>query len=175
MIKYSKILFTNPAHITISGIEICYENLFKIINIFNLKQAVVEIDSLSADARLLAYIVEQGLCCNRTTISNDSVEICVRVQGSLLNQFLRLAIEEGPEYIFIYDLCEDEGLFNPRHHSLEHFVECGIISVLVAVAFDKSTVEVSMNKFQRSPKEIIKMLRATQLTRRAWTNSAFRR
>ena len=175
MIKYSKILFTNPAHITISGIEICYENLFKIINIFNLKQAVVEIDSLSANAPLLAYIEGQGLCCNRTTIKNKSVEICVRVQGSLLNQFLRLAIEEDPEYIFIYDLCEDEDLFNPRQYSLEHFVECGIISVLVAVAFDKNTVEVSMNKFQRSPKESIKLLKAAQLTRSMWTYSALRR
>ena len=79
MIKFSKMFFTNPAKIWISNIKCSFNNVVKIIKVFNCEWMTMTIDSIAEGSALLTFpkpwfritnMVGAGIDTVRTTANN---------------------------------------------------------------------------------------------------------
>ena len=57
MIKFSKMFFTNPAKIWISNIKCSFNNVVKIIKVFNCEWMTMTIDSIAEGSALLTLLI----------------------------------------------------------------------------------------------------------------------
>ena len=103
MIKFSKMFFTNPAKIWISNIKCSFNNVVKIIKVFNCEWMTMTIDSIAEGSALLTFVKKHNLEYAERHLSNCNIELSVLLPHTLLKEFLEKAFNEEPENIFIYN------------------------------------------------------------------------
>lgn len=163
MIKYSKNLFMNPAQIGISGINCSYNNVIKVVSIFEYKQIVLTIDSVTEESSLLIFIKKQGLKHTVKKSSINYIEISVVVPYKLFNIVLDKAISENPENIFMFNLMNPENWNEQLLYPFEKLVATGITNMFISVSFDENSMLISMHESLLLPREVYKKLKALQL------------
>lgn len=160
MIRFSKILFTNPAKIWLSGIECSYDNLIKIANIFECKWIALTIDSLPKKSRLLKFVKEQGLDYIVKQHSTNYMEASVVVPYNLFNYVLEIAICEDPENIFIFNLLDPTNWNEQLQRPYEELVATGYTDVFISISLNENALLISVNKSLLQSREVYKKIRA---------------
>lgn len=159
MIRFSKILFMNPAQIWVSGIECSYDNIIKISNIFECKWIALTIDSLPERSQFLTFIKTQGLKYLVKQQLNYT-EISVAVPHVLFTDVLKKAISEDFENIWIYNLLDPTSWNEQLWHPYEKLVITGITDVVICISTDENVLSVFFNKFLLPAKEVYKKIKA---------------
>ena len=81
MIKFSKMFFTNPAKIWISTIKCSFNNVVKIIKVFNCEWMTMTIDSIAEGSALLTLeeLTATGVtdACISIALDEDAILICM--------------------------------------------------------------------------------------------------
>lgn len=163
MIRFSKILFTNPAQIWISGIECGYNNIIKITDIFKCKMIALTITSLPIRSKLITFINEQGLNYFVKQQSTNYIEISVVIPYNLFSCVLKMAICEEPENIFILNLSDMTEWNEDLQRPYEELLVKGIANVFISISLDENALLISINNFLLQSREIYKEIRALQL------------
>lgn len=160
MIRFSKILFINPAKIWISGIACSYDNIIKISNIFECNWIALTIDSLLEKSPLFAFIKAHGLKYFVKQHLNDYMEISVVVPYGLFADILEKAISEDPENIFISNIIDPTNWDEQLQRPYEELVVTGISNVLICISLDENAMLISVNNALLPSQEVYKKIRA---------------
>jgi len=160
VIRYSKLFFTNPAQISISGIKCSCDNLIKISDIFNCKLFSLTIDSITSESSLLKFIKEKDLKYAVKQSNIDSMEISVIVPNNLYSIVLNKAIREYPENIFIFNLLNPVDWDKQLCRCFEEIVKTGVTDVYISISLDENSLLISLNKSLIFPKEVYKKIKS---------------
>lgn len=162
MIKISKNILLNPAHIWVSGIKCNFENIAKIVIVLDCKWIVVTIDALTKDSSLLAFAKMEGLKYFQKQHSANYIEVSVVIPYYLFECILEKAISENPENIFIFNLLDFTNLDIQLQYSFEELVTTGITNWFISIALDENALLVSVNKFLIQPQELYRKIKTLQ-------------
>lgn len=155
MTKISKFLLFNPISILIKDIDCNFENIVKVINIFEFKHIVMRIIFLQKDSALMVFIKNKELKFITKQCSDNYVVLSVIVPYSLLNNVLKMAINEKADDICIFNLFDLTTWDIYQHNtSINYLVSKGVIDVALFVAFDARTLIINANKSLVRPKEM---------------------
>ena len=160
MIKFSKKLLFNPAEIRISGIECSFNNIVKIVTVFDCKWIVITIDSVTEGSSLLTLVKDRGMKYFTRPRSGDYVEMSAIVPYSLFEDFLDKAIKEDPENIFVYNLLDLANSVMCLQCSFEELVVTGITDVIISISLDENALLIYVNKSLLLPQEVFKTIKA---------------
>ena len=163
MIRFSKILFTNPAQINISGIKCNYDNIIKIVNIFSCEWIVLTIDSVIEKSSLLTFIEHQRLKHFIKKDITNNIEVTVIVPYKLFDYVMEKVINEDPENIFMFNLLNPRRWNEQLNCCFETLVATGITNMAVFICLDENALQISINKFLLSPKDMYKKIKALRL------------
>lgn len=163
MIRFSKNLFLNPARIWIDNVKCSYDNIIKIVSIFEWKWIVLTVDSVTEESSLLKFVKNQKLEYFVKHSSTDYIEISVMVPHDLFDCILEKAISEDPENIFVFNLLERSNRDIHLQCSFEDPVASGIANVFISISFDESALLISMNKFLIQPQKLYREIKALRL------------
>lgn len=159
MIRFSKILFMNPARIWISGVKCNYDNIIKITNLFNWERIGLTIDSVTEESRLLEFIKNLNLKYSLKEHSNNYMEIFVVVPCDLLNCVLEKAIIEEPENIFVLNLFDNINQCVYFQDSFEKLVANGVSDKFIVISFDENVLLISVNKSLIEPQKLYRKIK----------------
>lgn len=159
MIRFSKILFLNPARIGISGVKCSYDNIIKIANIFDWKCIVLTIDSVTEESPLLKFIKNHKLKYSVKKRSTNYMEISVVVPHDLFNCVLEEAISEDPENIFVFNLLDCTNWDIHLQCSFEDLVATGITNAFISISLDENALLISVNKFLIQPQKLYRKIK----------------
>lgn len=156
MIRRSKIWFKNWTEVCISGIRCNFNNIIKVIGLFQSNCAVITIDSVESKCPFLAFVKEQKLeyVCSPSTA--DCVEISIKVPPSMINSVLEEAINEEPENIFMFDVDDLTNWKEKIHCPSEVLIDKDISSFIIVIAGDEDVISISANNslFQEIYKKV---------------------
>lgn len=155
MAKISKLLLFNPISILIKDIDCNFENIVKVMNIFEFKQIVMRIIFLQKDSSLIVFIKNKGLKFIIKQCSDNYVVVFVIVPYSLFNNILKMAINEKADDICIFNLFDLTTWDIYQHNtSINYLVSKGVTDVALFVVFDARTLIINANKSLVRPKEM---------------------
>lgn len=160
MIRFSKNLFLNPARIWIDNVKCSYDNIIKIVSIFEWKWIVLTVDSVTEESSLLKFVKNQKLEYFVKHSSTDYIEISVMVPHDLFDCILEKAISEDPENIFVFNLLDPASSVICLQRSFEELVTKGITDVFISISLDENALLICMNKSLILPRELFKRLKA---------------
>lgn len=160
MIRFSKILFTNPAHICVSGIKCSHDNIIKMVNIFDHKYILLTVDSVTEESSLLTFIKSQSVKYSVKQHTAEYMEISVVVPCDLFSLILEKAILEDPENIFIFNLLDPLSWNRQLHCSFEKLVATGTTDMFISISLDENALSISLNKSLLRPREVYRKIRA---------------
>ena len=160
MIRFSKSLFVNPAKIWISGIECNFNNIAKIVNVFDCEWIAVTIDSVIEGSSLLTLMKDQGLKYFVRHRAADYVEVSAVIPHTLFEVILKKAINEDPENIFVYNLPDSTTSVMYLQRSFEELVTTGITNVFISISLDEKALLICVNKSLLPPQAVFKRIKA---------------
>ena len=160
MIRFSKILFLNPAKIWISGVKCSCDNIIKIVNIFDWKWIALTIDSVTEESPLLKFAKKQKLKYSVKKRSTNFIELSVVVPHDLFNCFLEEAISEDPENIFVFNLLDSTNWDIHLQRSFEELVASGITNAFISISLDENALLISVNKSLIQPQKLYRKIKA---------------
>lgn len=159
MIRFSKILFTNPAQISVSGIKCNYDNIIKIVNIFDYKYISLTIDSVTEKSSLLTFITDQYIKYFVKQHTAKYMEISMVVPCTLFSLILEKVILEDPENIIIFNLLDPLSWNRQLHCPFEKLVAAGITDMFISISLDENALSISLNKSLLPPREVYRKIR----------------
>jgi len=163
MIRFSKLLWLNPAKIWVSGIRCSFNNIVQITNVFDCKWVVVTMEPIKKESSLLTLIKKQGLKYFVKPCSAEYVEITAVIPYTRFEDFLDKAIQEDPENIFVYNLLIPEKSDMCLQCSIEELLTTGIINAFMSISFDENALLICMNKNLLPTREVYKKIKALRL------------
>lgn len=159
MIKFSKNYLLNPAEIRISNIKCSFNNIVKILTVFDFKWIVVTIDSIPEESSLLAWVKNQGLKYIARRRAADYVEISAVVPYPLFEDFLDKSIKEDPENMMVFNLLDSAYSVVDLQRSFGELVITGATDVFLSISFDENALLICVNKSVFLPENIIKRIK----------------
>lgn len=160
MIKFSKMFFTNPAKIWISNIKCSFNNVVKIIKVFNCEWMTMTTDSIAEGSALLTFVKKHNLEYAERHLSNCNIELSVLLPHTLLKEFLEKAFNEEPENIFIYNSFHMNCNMACTRHSLEELTATGATDACISIALDEDAILICMNKSRYSSKDVFQAIKS---------------
>ena len=146
MVRLSKNLLLNPAKVWISGIKCSFDNIAKILDIFNLQWIAVTVDSVTAGSPLLTLIKDQGFESYVRLCSAGYEEISAVIPYSLSKEFLNKANKEDPENIFVFSLPDPANGAMCLRRPYKESVADGSTDIFISISSDENAVLICMNK-----------------------------
>lgn len=159
MIRFSKILFTNSAKVYVSGIRCSYDNIVKIVGIFDCTHISLTVDSVARESQLLTFIKEHGLNYFIKQQAANYVELSAEVPCSLFNCILEKAICEKPENIFIFNLLDPSSWNMQLQRPFDELVAMGVTDMFISASLDEDALLISINRSLLSAKDVYKKIR----------------
>lgn len=160
MIRFSKNTFTNPAQIWISNIKCSYENLIKIVDIFDCKWITLTVDSVTEGSPFLTWIAKQRVKYFPKQHSEGYMEVSVIMPYNLLGSVLEKAICECPENIFILNSINAENWTEQLRHPFEKLITTGSVDMCISASLDENAVLIYLNRYSLLPNGVYKSIRA---------------
>ena len=160
MVKISQNLLFNPAQIEVAGVRLSPDNIIQAIKVFDFSRIMVTIDSVSNDSPLLTYIKKEGLEHYTNSHISECIEVSVFIPRSLFANFLKIAMDEVPENIFVCNFPSTNSGDIFHQHSFEELVIKGYADVFVSFSLDENAFLICFNKLYHSPKEILKRVKS---------------
>lgn len=160
MPKISKMYSPNWTQVYMSNTDCDYNNITRVIELFNFTHVVISIDSVSSDSEIFKLSDELGLERIINPTSEESFELSVSVPMDLLNRILEKAIAEDPENIFITHAVDPMVW---KQHVRIHpstLLSKSITDVFIGVERDKQIISISTAKDIYTPRDLIKALKA---------------
>ena len=146
MVRLSKNLLLNPAKVWIFGIKCSFDNIAKILDVFNFQWLAVTVDSVTAESPLLTLIKDHGFEYFVRPCSAGQEEISAVIPYSLSEKFLNKALNEDPENIFVFSLPDPANDAMCLRRPYEEAVAAGSIDVFISISLDENAVLICMNK-----------------------------
>lgn len=163
MIKYTRNFLFNPAQLQASNIIGDYDNIQRIVKVFNCKLLVMTIDSVSKESELIGLAEKQQLQYFTKPYDNDYTELSIVVPYASFGDFLKKAISEEPENIIIFDLLDPTTVGEQLQLPHEELVIGGNTDVSITIALDENAMMIYMNKSLIRPQEVYKKIKLLNL------------
>lgn len=163
MIKYTRNFLFNPAQLQVSNIIGDYDNIQRIVKVFNCKLLVMTIDSVSKESELIGLAEKQQLQYFTKPYDNDYTELSIVVPYASFGDFLKKAISEEPENIIIFDLLDPTTVGEQLQLPHEELVIGGNTDVSITIALDENAMMIYMNKSLIRPQEVYKKIKLLNL------------
>lgn len=165
MIKISKNTLFNLAQIRVSGVKCNFNNIVKIIDIFDFKWIVMTVDSLTKNNMLLSFLKHQGWKCYIKEHKDNYVEVSAVIPYSSFADVLGKALDEDPENIFVFNFLDSIDLDIHLQHSFEELVTAGITDVFISVSMDENALLISANKSLLQTQDLYRKIKALRFDR----------
>lgn len=163
MIKYTRNFLFNPAQLQVSNIIGDYDNIQRIVKVFNCKLLVMTIGSVSKESELIGLAEKQQLQYFTKPYDNDYTELSIVVPYASFGDFLKKAISEEPENIIIFDLLDPTTVGEQLQLPHEELVIGGNTDVSITIALDENAMMIYMNKSLIRPQEVYKKIKLLNL------------
>lgn len=163
MIKYTRNFLFNPAQLQVSNIIGDYDNIQRIVKVFNCKLLVMTIDSVSKESELIGLAEKQQLQYFTKPYDNDYTELSIVVPYASFGDFLKKAISEEPENIIIFDLLDPTTVGEQLQLPHKELVIGGNTDVSITIALDENAMMIYMNKSLIRPQEVYKKIKLLNL------------
>ena len=164
MKRISKILLFNPAEIIIWGIQCNYNNLAKVLGVFDYERMIMIIESVEYDSSLLAFIVNKKIYYDLKPRGNNEYDVSVVLNRGLFSDLLEEVIREYPENVVTLCFPDAAKVNFPLPNSPEELVRSGIANSAVFISFDENALRISVNKNLVQPKELYRKIKALRLS-----------
>jgi len=158
-IKISKIILQRNVDITIDGINCTFENIKKVIDIFNIKHIILTIDSLSKSSSVFLVLNDLGLNYILSSNNSEIVEATVLVPSELIYLVLEEAIKEDPENLFISNLIDIEIWKDLFTESPQTLLESGYSDLTVIVSRDRQSIFLSFIKTRYNFNDVLNKIK----------------
>ena len=109
---------------------------------------------------MLTSIKDHGLKYFVRPCSAKYLEISTVILYTAFKDFLNKAMNEEPENIFVFSLCDPANSAMCLQHPYEELVIAGIIDVFISISFDENTLLICMNKSLVSPQDVYAKIKA---------------
>lgn len=159
-------LFSKESNIVISGISTSYyDNINKILNIFDLNNCLLEIDQISKDGEIFNYVSSNKISYYEVTIYNKLYIVTSKKHIFKLMEILTHS--RGKNQIYnacIYRFLTTNGLLELMTNSeiREHILKDGI-SMFILIDFAKDIITIHVkNKFV-SPEKVYEKVKMLEL------------